>query len=231
MPIPPLALVLDLDGTLVDSLPDIQLCLNQALETFGRRPVALDEVRAMLGDGASILMGRALARTGAPGDDAEIQALLESFLPHYEAQGAANTRCYPGVEATLDRLAAQGHRLGICSNKPHKATEDLLASLGMRHRFQAVFGGDALPWRKPDPRHLHATVDAMGAADRPVVMVGDSGPDAQVAANAGVPFVLAAYGYYRAPLDQIPAAAVIQAFTELPDALERLFRAHSRTRP
>jgi phosphoglycolate phosphatase len=223
MPIPPLALVLDLDGTLVDSLPEIQGSLNQALAQLGRRPLERDEVRVMLGDGATLLMGRALARTGAPGEPAEIRALLERFLPHYEAHGAARTRCYPGVEATLDQLAAQGHRLGICSNKPHKATEELLAALGMRGRFGAVFGGDALPWRKPDPRHLRATVQAMHAGDRPVVMVGDSGPDAQVARNAGVPFALAAYGYHRVPLDQIPAEVILHDFSELPGALERLF--------
>ncbi len=222
MPIPPLGLVLDLDGTLVDSLPDIQISLCHALAQLGRRGVDLHEARSMLGDGAEVLAARALALTGGPFPGHTPQRLLAIFLDHYERHSADTTRCFEGVEQTLEVLAGQGHRLGICTNKPHQATVDLLRVLGLTPRLHAVLGGDLLPVRKPDPEHLWATVRAMGARGLPAVMVGDSEPDAAVAERAGVPFVLAAYGYARAPLDQLRADAVIQRFDQLPDALERL---------
>jgi len=222
MPIPPLALVLDLDGTLVDSLPDIQAALSHTLQQANRRPVSLVEARSMLGDGAATLVARALALTGDPGTGLERAAFLELFLAHYEAHSAVTTRCFPGVESTLHRLAADGHRLGVCSNKPHAASVALVEQLGLDRLVHAVLGGDAIPQRKPDPEHLWATVRRMGAEGRPVVMVGDSRPDAAVAQNAGVPFVLASYGYHRVPVAELPHDTLIDRFDRLPEVLEGL---------
>ena len=222
MPIPPLALVLDLDGTLVDSLPDIQRSLSLALAQVGLRGLSRAETRAMLGDGAERLVARALKLTGGPDSAKARQGLLERFLAHYEHHSTETSRCFAGVEATLEVLARQGHRLGVCTNKPHRATLRMLQTLGLEERFHAVLGGDLLPIRKPDPEHLWATVRAMGGQGRPVVMVGDCAPDAQVAQRAGVPFVLAAYGYARVPLEQLQADAVFQRFDQLPRVLERL---------
>ncbi len=222
MPIPPLALVLDLDGTLLDSLPDIRRSLCTTLQRVGRRPVELAEVRAMLGDGAERLVARAFTLTGQRGDEAERQAFLRRFLEDYEAHAADTTRCFPGVPTTLTRLRRAGHRLGICTNKPHQASLELVRALGLHQRVDAVLGGDLLPQRKPDPEHLWATVRAMGAEGRPVVMVGDSRPDAEVARRAGVPFVLATYGYHRVPIHELGADAVIDHFDQLPEVLARL---------
>jgi phosphoglycolate phosphatase len=167
---------------------------------------------------------RALALTaagaGAPAPTEE--RFLEHFLDRYGRHSAVTTCPFEGVEETIGLLARRGHRLGICSNKPHRATVELLQRLGWRGRFDAVLGGDAVPNRKPDPEHLRATLRAMDAAGRPAVMVGDTMPDAQVAQRAGVPFVLAAYGYARVPLEQIPADATIQRFEQLPGVLEEL---------
>ncbi len=227
MPIPPLALVLDLDGTLVDSLPDIQASLSATLQAAGRRAVSLAEARAMLGDGAETLVARAFALTGAPSTPAERAAFLDRFLAHYEAHSAVTTRRFPGVEATLAQLAADGHRLGICSNKPHAASVALVERLGLDALVHAVVGGDAIPQRKPDPEHLWETVRRMGGEGRPVVMVGDSRPDAAVAANAGVPFVLARYGYHRVPIAELPHDATIAEFGALPAVLEGVVTSHS----
>jgi phosphoglycolate phosphatase len=225
MPIPPLALVLDLDGTLVDSLPDIRASLSLQLEAVGRRPVSLDETRLMLGDGAELLVQRALALTGEQGSERQRRDFLQRFLAHYEAHAAVTTRCFPGVEHTLDLLRRGGHRLGVCSNKPHGASVALLRRLGLEDRLHAALGGDAVAQKKPHPAHLWATVRAMGAEGLPVVMVGDSAPDAEVAHRAGVPFVAASYGYHRGEtIDELEADAVIHRFDALPEVLERLHR-------
>jgi len=222
MPISPLALVLDLDGTLVDSLPDLVASLSSTLVAHGRPSVNRAQLRSMLGDGAEVLVQRAFALTGDPGVPLERSRFLAAFLEHYQAHSADRSSCFEGVHDTLAQLRADGHRLGVCSNKPHKACIDLVAAMGLGDAVDAVLGGDALPQRKPDPAHLWATVRAMGAEGRPVVMVGDSAPDAEVATNAGVPFVLAAYGYHRVPLDQLRADAIIERFDELPGVLEGL---------
>ncbi len=222
MPIAPLALVLDLDGTLVDSLPDLVASLSHTLRIHGRPGVNRAQLRSMLGDGAELLVQRAFAATGNSGTAGERSLFLVDFLAHYQAHSADHSRCFEGVRETLAQLRADGHKLGVCSNKPHQACLDLVAAMGLGDAVDAVLGGDALPQRKPDPEHLWATVRAMDAQGRPVVMVGDSAPDARVAQNAGVPFVLAAYGYHRVPLDQLPSDAVIGRFDELPGVLERL---------
>jgi phosphoglycolate phosphatase len=224
MRIPPLSLVLDLDGTLVDSLPDIRASLSHILQVRGRRAVSMAEARTMLGDGAERLVDRALSLTGAPLGPAQQGAFLRDFLTHYARHSADTTACFPGAEATLARLAADGHLLGVCTNKPHQPTLILLAALGLAGRFDAVLGGDHGPHRKPHPGHLWRTVDLMGGRQRPVVMVGDSLPDAEVARRAGVPFVLAAYGYAREPLELLRPDAIIERFDDLPGVLEELLR-------
>ena len=222
MPIPPLSLVLDLDGTLVDSLPDIRTSLNLLLVRAGRRPLAPAEVRGMMGNGAERLVARALAHTAPAHDDGAEPGFLDRFLTHYTAHGADTTRCFDGVEDTLRGLRDRGHLLGVCTNKPHEASLRLIAALGLTDSFDAIVGRDAAPHHKPHPDHLWATVRNMGGEDRQVVMVGDSTADAQVAQRAGVPLVLAAYGYARVPHDQLGPAAILQRFDELPGVLERL---------
>lgn len=224
MPIPPLALVLDLDGTMVDSLPDIRASLSHTLAAQGRRAVSLAEARAMLGDGAERLVERALHLTGALPEPADQRAFLEHFLAHYAQHSADTTACFEGVEATLEELAARGHLLGVCTNKPHEPTLTLLEALGLSARFDAVLGGDRATRCKPHPDHLRQTVALMGGQQRPVVMVGDSLPDAEVARRAGVPFVLAAFGYAREPLEQLRPDAILQRFDELPGVLDGLLR-------
>ena len=219
-----LALVLDLDGTLLHSLPDIHAAMTAALAAWGRPPVPERDLRAMLGDGAPVLAGRALRASGPPLPPDEEAAFARHFMRTYDANSAVRTQPFPGVGETLARLRAQGHRLGVCTNKPHGASLALVERLGLAPLLDAVVGGDALPTCKPHPEHLWATVRAMGAVGWSPVMVGDTAPDAEVARRAKVPFVLAAYGYARPQDGQLAADAVIASFAELPGVLEGLIR-------
>ena len=217
----PRAVVFDLDGTLIDSAPDVARSLNIVLTEHGRNTVGLEQVRGFIGDGAAKLLERGLAATGG-GTAAEVRAATARFLEAYEAEPAGLTRPYPGVVATLERLLNQGIRLGICTNKAAGATRAVLAALALDQYFGAVIAGDTLPVRKPDPAPLRAALDRLGAGAGEAVMVGDNEHDAATAAAAGVPCILVTYGYARAPLASLPAAARIDRFEEVPGVLERL---------
>jgi phosphoglycolate phosphatase len=213
------ALVFDLDGTLVDSVPDLQAAVNAVLRELGRAPLSAEAVRGMVGDGTAMLVARALAASGGelpPGPP------HERFLELYEAAPAARTRPYPGVPATLAALRRAGCRLAVCTNKPQRATEGVLEALGLASLFDAVLGGDALPVRKPDPAHVLAALAALGAGPARGVMIGDGENDAAAGRAAGLPVVLMTYGYAHAPLDELGADALLDRFADLPDRLRRL---------
>lgn len=183
--------VFDLDGTLVHSAPGIAAALSRALAPRGHAPFDAAEVAPLLGDGARVLLERALAARGAAPD----AALLDPFVAELEAQGAAASAPYAGIEAALDALAAAGWRAAVCTNKPARAARALLATLGLAPRFALVLGGDSLAVRKPDPGHLRGVLDALGAAPGEAVMIGDHANDIAAARGAGVPSVFAAWGY------------------------------------
>lgn len=217
------AVVFDLDGTLIDSAPDLAAAINRLLVREGRREMSLDEVVAMIGDGAPKLVELAFAATGEPIGGRPLAALRASFLEDIEANGAVLTRPYPGVAAVLERLAGAGLRLGVCTNKPGKATRAVLADLGLAGRFSAVLGGDELDGvRKPDPRHLLATLARLGVGPGRAAMVGDTRNDVVAARAAGMGVVVVAFGYARTPPGELGADAVIERFEELPEALRRL---------
>ena len=190
------ALIFDLDGTLVDSMPDLRAALNQSIGEIGRRELTPDEVRPMIGDGTCALVKRALAATGTVTD---FDAAHERFLRFYEAAPAKLSRLYPGVQETLESLRASGARLAICTNKPQAATLAVLEGFGMAQYFNAVLGGDAAPFRKPDPRHLLAAIERLGATANDAVMIGDNENDYAAARAAHVPVILVRYGYLRVP--------------------------------
>lgn len=212
------AILFDLDGTLVDSLPDLARALGVLLGEAGAPPLAAEEVRRMVGDGAGPLVARALAARGLPPDADGTR--LARFLEIYEAAPALLTRPYPGVRATLKRLRRAGRKLGIVTNKPERATRLLLEELALLPCFESIVGGGTTPWKKPDPRPVRAALEALGAEQ--AVFVGDSENDAAAAHAAGLPLVLVRYGYARGPVETLGAAALLDAFAELPAALAGL---------
>jgi len=209
------ALIFDLDGTLIDSAPDLHRSLNAVLAEQGRTPVGLDGIRAMVGDGAAKLVERGFADTGDAVAPAALPGLVQRFLLHYSAGRHALTRPFPGVIDTLAALHEQGCRLGVCTNKPYDPTMEILELLGLTRFFGAVTGGDSLPVRKPDPGHLLGTLDLLGAGADNAVMIGDSANDVAVARAAGVPAIVVRYGYTRAPVEELGADAIIDHFDEL----------------
>lgn len=201
-------LLLDLDGTLVDTVPDLLASVNRVMAARGLEVLTTEQVVPMIGDGAAVLMRRAMAARGREATQADLRTMLDD----YTANVADGSQLYPGVEPTLRAMAAEGWRFAVCTNKPVIPARELLSTLGVLELFAAVGGGDSYRTRKPDPKHLLATLaDAGGRADA-AVMVGDHHNDVQAATGAGVPCIFAAWGYGAAPAG---ISATAQAFPEV----------------
>jgi phosphoglycolate phosphatase len=197
--------IFDLDGTLIDSEPDLRAALNRLLAGKGLAPLERPAVTRMIGDGAKVLVTRALAvyRQEATGAD------LAAFLEDYESHAADETVVYPGIIAALTDLRAAGYPLALCTNKPSQAARNVLEAFGLDAFFTAVVGGDATAYRKPDPRHLAVAVEALGGGE--AVMVGDHANDIAAAHGLGIPAIFAAWGYGTAT-----GTYTAQAASELP---------------
>lgn len=215
-----LILVFDLDGTLVDSVPDLTNALNEVLREHGYPALSRAEVSPMVGDGVPALVARAFAARG--GTAAEAIAALPHYIELYEASATALTRPYPGVRETLVELRRRGCRHAVCTNKLQHAALAVLEGLDLAPLFDAVAGGDRYPVKKPDRRHLLRVIDELGGSPGRAAMIGDSENDAAVAHAASVPLVLMSYGYARADPTTLGAALVLDHFNELPQALGRL---------
>lgn len=218
----PPAVVFDLDGTLIDSAPDIHAVTNRMLAAEGQPPLSLETVRSFIGNGAGVLVARVMAARGLP--EAEHARLTRAFVAEYE--GAVGlTRLYPGVAACLAQMQQQGLRLGLCTNKPLAPTRAVLRHFGLDPVFAVVVGGDSLPVRKPDPAPLLHAIGALGGG--PVLYVGDSEVDAECADRAGVPLALYLGGYRTTPPEALPHAVAFSAFSALPGLASMLFAAGS----
>lgn len=218
-PLPYDTIVFDLDGTLVDTAGDLAASLNHALGQLGRPPVAPESVRQMVGMGARRLLERGLAASGET-TPALVEAGVPHFMAHYGANIAVHSQPFDGVEAALDALTDQGHRLAICTNKPEALARQLIAALGWQGRFHALSGADTWAWKKPDPRHLTDTVALAGGTR--ALFVGDSATDAATAKAAGVPLVLVTFGYSEVPVDGLGADRLIDHFDALAPAVASL---------
>ena len=220
MPERPTAVVFDLDGTLVDTAADIHAVLAEVLVEAGQPASDLDAVRAMIGDGARVLIERAVAAVGA---DADIDALHHRFTARYALLPCRHSVPYPGAVELLRELRHRGLRLGLCTNKPQAPTVALLAALGLDGALDAVIGGDVLAGvRKPDPAHLLAVLARLDAEPAAAVMVGDSRNDLLAARGAGLRCVLVGFGYTAVPARELGADAVVDRLAELPALLDRL---------
>ncbi len=213
--------IFDLDGTLVDSLPDLLQALNKLLAEHGRRTLAADEVRRMVGNGVHKLVERGFDAPGEPAGE-RLNDLAGRFMQLYAGHTIDHSRPYPGVEQALEKLVASGWTLAVCTNKPYQPAVEMLDGLGLARYLKVITGGDSCPFRKPDPRHVLATIEALGATPAATVFVGDSPNDAEAARAAGLALVLVSFGYTRVPAAELGADVVIDHFEELAGALERI---------
>lgn len=214
----PRCVVFDLDGTLIDTGPDLTAATNHVLALAGRPSVTVAEVRDMVGLGARKLIERGLAHTGG-GTLEQAESLLQPFLDYYADNICVGSQPFPGVEQTLTRLQDAGILLGICTNKPEGLSHALIEALGWQRFFPVNVGGDSLPYRKPDGRHILKVVERLGGNPLEAVMVGDSAVDVGAARDAGLPVVAVSFGFSSVPAAELGADALIDHFDQLIDAL------------
>ncbi len=204
-------LVLDLDGTLVDSLPDICASLNRLMAAHGLLEFPAEQVASFIGDGAAVLVQRAMQARQRPAASSD----LEAFLADYGTHAADESRLFPGVAETLALAHADGWRLAVCTNKPELPARSLLEALGIANLIDGLGGGDSFANRKPDPAHLLATIAASGGDRAASVMVGDHRNDVLAAAGAGIPAIFALWGYGTPDMAD-GAAAEVSEFGDVP---------------
>ncbi|MEM8877909.1 MAG: HAD family hydrolase [Pseudomonadota bacterium] len=212
--------VFDLDGTLIDTAPDLMAALNGVLAGVGLPPVTLEDTKGIVGQGARAMIERALRQLGEPVGKHDIDALFQSFLVHYEAHIAVHSRPYPGLMDALDELADRGFVLAVCTNKLESLARQLLDELEMTARFAAIVGGGATTRSKPAPDPLLLAVDQAGGGK--AVMIGDSIADAGSARAAGVPCILVDFGYTDRPAHSLGADLVISHFDALIAGIDSL---------
>lgn len=214
----PKMILIDLDGTLVDSVPDLAFCVDAMLTALGRAPCGEAAVRTWVGNGIERLVRRALvgALDGEP-DEAEYQRASPIFLEHYAANACNHSVCYPGVREGLDFMRAAGYPLGCVTNKAAQFTAPLLKHLGLWDDFDLVISGDTLPRKKPDPMPLLHAATHFGVAPQEALMIGDSMTDVQAARAAGFAAIICtSYGYnHGQDIRDAHPDAVIDSFTEL----------------
>ena len=220
MPAP--TIVFDLDGTLIDTAPDLVDTLNVILARHDVPPVAFGEARTMIGAGVKPLLQRALASKGIRFPPEEIDRLFKEYLEIYAEHIADRSRPFPGLESALDVLAAQGCRLAVCTNKLEWLSVRLLDQLGLTPRFAAICGQDTFTMRKPDPDMLRLTIVRAGGDTGHAVMVGDSMTDVATARAAAIPVIAVDFGYTETPPAELGADRLISHFNALPAAIMEL---------
>jgi phosphoglycolate phosphatase len=215
---PPPLVVFDLDGTLVDTAPDLIGTLDVIFERNGIPRIPYEEARNMVGGGARKLIERGLAADGCPVPAADPDRLVQEFIAHYAAHIAERSRPFAGLDAALDALSGQGCHFAVCTNKLEWLARRLLDALGLTGRFVAVCGGDTFGMQKPHPEVLLRTIAAAGVAGSPV-MVGDSITDVSMARAAKTPVIAVTYGYTEIAPHALGADRVIEALSDLPQAV------------
>jgi len=218
----PPVLAIDLDGTLIDTAPDLMSTLNTILARESLTPLAIEKAPEMIGQGAKVMLERGFAANGVTLEGERLETLFTDFLDHYSAHIADESRPFPGVIEALDRFRADGWHLAVCTNKLEKLTRLLLEELGLTARFAAICGPDTFNLRKPDPNHLIKTIEAAGGTAGNAIMVGDSASDINAAKAASVPVVAVDFGYTDTPVSQLAPDVIISHFDDLWDAVAKL---------
>ena len=224
MPLSGVTIAFDLDGTLVETAPDLIGTLNAMLAEEGLPPVPLASARHLVGNGAKAMMEHGFREAGALFDPTHTPRRMDRFIEVYLARIADESHVYEGVVEALDHFAGRNARLAVATNKRTDLSVALLAKLGLQDRFAAIVGADAVSARKPDPAHLIETARLAGGDHRRMVMVGDSANDVRSARAAGIPVVAVTFGYTEVPAAELGADLVIDHFRDLPGAVETLLR-------
>jgi phosphoglycolate phosphatase len=218
----PRIVVFDLDGTLVDTAPDLISALNYVLDREGLPPVPLKSARNMIGAGARKLIERGLEVEGRAMSTGDVDRLTRDFIDYYADHIADASRPFDGLEGALDDLARQGYRFAVCTNKLEWLSKRLLDALGLSARFAAICGADTFGVAKPDPAILRETVARAGGQLAATIMVGDAGPDIGVARRAGVPVIGVEFGYTDVPIAELKPDRLIGHMRDLAEAVNSL---------
>ncbi len=222
--------VFDLDGTLVDTAPDLIDTLNFILRREGLTPVAYDEARTMIGGGARAMLERGLGARGEPVPAGEHERLFADFIAHYSAHIADRSRPFPGVEDALEALAQSGFVLAVCTNKLEWLSRKLLDTLRLTDRFAAICGQDTFGVQKPNPLVWRKTIAAAQGDAARAVMIGDSGTDVALARAAGVPVIAVDFGYTERPIETFRPDRTISHFDRLVPAIHDVIASNPPTR-
>ena len=208
-------IVFDLDGTLIDTAPDLISTLNFTLARGGMAAVPYEEARKMIGGGARGMIEKALVADGRTDVKAELDRMFGEFVEHYAAHIADRSRPFPLLEAALDRLAADGYRLAVCTNKLEWLSVRLLDTLNLTRHFAAICGQDTFGMQKPNPEVLWRTIVKAGGAPDRAIMVGDSGTDVRTARAAALPVIAVTFGYSEVPIESLQPDRLISSYGEL----------------
>jgi len=214
----------DLDGTLVDSAPDLCTALNLTLDENGYRQVPLGKMRDIVGQGARVMIERALTLEGKTASPDRLSRMFERFLTHYDTHLADESKPFPGAKEALDRLKDSGALLVVCTNKLEGFSVKLLEAVGLAEYFAVIAGSDTFPMRKPDAGHLLGAVSRAGGHSASVVMVGDSRTDVATARAANVPVIAVNFGYSDIPAGELGADRVVERLAEVPDVARELLQ-------
>jgi phosphoglycolate phosphatase len=214
------SIIFDLDGTLVETAPDLVETLNVILQRQGLQPIAYADARVMIGDGARRMLEHGLSWQQAQVSPELFEKLYQDYLDYYSDHIADLSRPFPGMERALDALSARGWRLAVCTNKLESLSVRLLEALKLKHRFSVICGQDTFGMAKPDPEILRRTIAAAGGDVRHAIMVGDSETDIETARAAGVPVIAVDFGYTRIPVSELGPDRVISHYDALAEAVD-----------
>ena len=219
-----LTVVFDLDGTLVETAPDLIGSINHALGLAGLAALEAALIRPHISFGGRAMLEHGLHLHDQKFDRLEVDRLHGAFLAHYAANIAVDSHCYPGLEPALTALAARGATLAVCTNKPERLSRQLLEALGLMGRFASLAGRDTFPVCKPDPEHLRGAIRLAGGDPARAVMIGDSDTDIKTAKAAGIPVIAVPFGYTDIPVYDLGPDAVIEHYDDLEAAIDRVRR-------
>ena len=215
----PAAIVWDLDGTIVDSAPDLAAALNSLLAEHGKEPICEANVRQMIGNGVAKLIERGFAENGVIVGTTELQALQPRFMSIYTPRASQLSVLYPGAESAIQAFHDAGVAQAICTNKPESVSREILNDMNLAQYFELVVGGDSLQHRKPHPLPLQACLSALGTNVESTLMIGDSAVDIDIARAVGMTVGLVTHGYARQPVETLGADFLISDLATLPDEL------------